>query len=517
MRAEYTNSNFEGDIMEFFMLAMEEPNGTEVEAILFNILNRVRKDLSLSLSPSDISVNSLDTWIKDHSDILEKVANMRKEISDILIPTNTPEINIGIDSFFDLIAIKRGVSTQGIRKMILEKVFSPSLLHRAPPTKEPKNPEEQKELASAPLLCEGAKRDESYYRNPEYVKADLEAFAKSNSKLPPKGLALTSKNIVTCSNGEKIKFKKYIHNAAVALGFVKTNKEASNIAGAIKNELLIITGFAQGPKRRPLNYTSPIIEVEGGGTTLPPSRLRITISPPFPEVIMKGEDDFPEQGTDDDKEGRLSKLAFSTVKDSIGKVDHKDNIPVLLMKYFPQTIEDVIDILYLLDDFPSNESYNRDSKLLDSDKRDLDDSMLHDILIKYQKEFGNIDDKIDKKSVKRATKTLLKKYKKSKIQYYFLRKLFYSKNIEKRDNIIVQNIPLSSSEVKKFVVACGLKESSGSDHTHYEGRGTKTYEVSSNQTIWLKNVVKQLINEQGITPEEIEHACKKCNYNFDWK
>gem|GEM_PF-6629888 len=74
------------------------------------------------------------------------------------------------------------------------------------------------------------KRDRSYYENPEYIRADLEAFAQlagvqSGQKLL--STAAHKKTQARCSNNEIVRFERYVKNAGVKLGLVANSTEAS--------------------------------------------------------------------------------------------------------------------------------------------------------------------------------------------------------------------------------------------------------------------------------------------------
>ena len=73
-------------------------------------------------------------------------------------------------------------------------------------------------------------RDWAYYSDPENTRRDLEAFAweLGEDKTP---LDLTTSNLdyrirVLCANGEMVKGKTWLRNAAVALGLAKNSREA---------------------------------------------------------------------------------------------------------------------------------------------------------------------------------------------------------------------------------------------------------------------------------------------------
>ncbi len=89
-------------------------------------------------------------------------------------------------------------------------------------------------------------RDKDYYSSPEYMRADLEAFAQQLGEWETP-LDLSTSNIVkfeiTCSNGEKVKGTTYLLNAGVALGIAKNAKEAGSKQAEILKTLLKTVGY----------------------------------------------------------------------------------------------------------------------------------------------------------------------------------------------------------------------------------------------------------------------------------
>jgi superfamily II DNA or RNA helicase len=88
-------------------------------------------------------------------------------------------------------------------------------------------------------------RDKVYYENPEYLKADLEAFAKASGKSI---LELNTHNATAetiCSNGESVKFVTYIRNAGQALGIAEDAIDAHSKGAEILKKLKKLAGFEQ--------------------------------------------------------------------------------------------------------------------------------------------------------------------------------------------------------------------------------------------------------------------------------
>ncbi|MFC1615831.1 hypothetical protein ACFL21_01710 [Patescibacteria group bacterium] len=93
-----------------------------------------------------------------------------------------------------------------------------------------------------------APRDAAYYRNPDIVKKDLEEFARKTELETPLQLSTIStymRTSINCSNGEKIKFQRYLSNAGVALGLFAKSREAGSQLSFILKKLLEIAGYEE--------------------------------------------------------------------------------------------------------------------------------------------------------------------------------------------------------------------------------------------------------------------------------
>jgi len=99
-------------------------------------------------------------------------------------------------------------------------------------------------------IKEYAPRDAEYYRNPEFVKTDLETFTEELSKQRDEAITVLDLNPgnirsleIVCSNGEKVKGRTYLINAGIALDLAKTTREAGNKTKDILSKLRQIAGF----------------------------------------------------------------------------------------------------------------------------------------------------------------------------------------------------------------------------------------------------------------------------------
>ncbi|MFC1615834.1 hypothetical protein ACFL21_01725 [Patescibacteria group bacterium] len=97
-------------------------------------------------------------------------------------------------------------------------------------------------------IVETVSRDVNYYSDPMKVKADLLNFVKEFELETPfdiSGAPSFLKSEVVCTNGEKIKFSKYLCHAALALGFAETYIEAKKNHSKILKRLLEIAGYGE--------------------------------------------------------------------------------------------------------------------------------------------------------------------------------------------------------------------------------------------------------------------------------
>ncbi len=101
-------------------------------------------------------------------------------------------------------------------------------------------------------------RDKSYYENPEYVKADLEAFAKAAGKT---SIALSTGDAeaeTICSNGESVTFRTYISNACVALGLANDSTDAKSKVVDTLKYLKKLAGMDVKDDRDEVYYKDPV-------------------------------------------------------------------------------------------------------------------------------------------------------------------------------------------------------------------------------------------------------------------
>jgi hypothetical protein len=98
-------------------------------------------------------------------------------------------------------------------------------------------------------------RDEFYYENPAYVKADLEAYAAAVGKgvleLNPGSIQSVE---VKCANGESVRGQTYIKNAAVQLGLAQNDVEANSLQGEVLNVLKWVAGYEVPEFERDRSY-----------------------------------------------------------------------------------------------------------------------------------------------------------------------------------------------------------------------------------------------------------------------
>ncbi len=107
------------------------------------------------------------------------------------------------------------------------------------------------------------KRDDSYYNDTKTVKADMEAFGKVCGKSV---FELNSSDYVAeviCLNGEKVRLRRYLINAGVALGIAKDSTDAQSkiveILIALKKlSGLDIKGYKEYDERNELYYKDPV-------------------------------------------------------------------------------------------------------------------------------------------------------------------------------------------------------------------------------------------------------------------
>ncbi|MFC1615832.1 hypothetical protein ACFL21_01715 [Patescibacteria group bacterium] len=91
-------------------------------------------------------------------------------------------------------------------------------------------------------------RDGKYYRNPTNVRADLSNFALDCGLESPNFLSGSHKfrsKLVKCSNGENVRFDRYLSNAGVALKMAKNCTESKSIKLKVLRELLKIAGYME--------------------------------------------------------------------------------------------------------------------------------------------------------------------------------------------------------------------------------------------------------------------------------
>lgn len=98
----------------------------------------------------------------------------------------------------------------------------------------------------AGYISENFKRDKNYYSNQDYVREDLEAFAREAGV---DVFDLIDRNMqsvcIDCVNGERVRGKAYLYRAALCLGIAKNKKEANTRHGVPLRALKNLVGYSR--------------------------------------------------------------------------------------------------------------------------------------------------------------------------------------------------------------------------------------------------------------------------------